>query len=126
MMVWIVEYGISVFIYFSCSFERFNSVQCLLAAKAGATYVSPFIGRLDDIGHDGMEVIREARTIFDNYGLETQILTASIRHPRHVVEAALVGSDVATIPTTVQKERSRRARSNHPQTRRLYSTQRHS
>jgi transaldolase len=77
----------------------FSSVQCLLAAKAGATYVSPFLGRLDDIGHDGMEVVRETRTIFDNYGIETQILAASIRHPRHVAEAAMLGADVATMPT---------------------------
>jgi transaldolase len=82
----------------------FNSMQCLLAAKAGASYVSPFIGRLDDLSHDGMEVIREARTIFDNYGIETEILTASIRHARHVVEAALVGSDVATLPAPVLKQ----------------------
>lgn len=82
----------------------FSSVQCMLAAKAGANYVSPFLGRLDDIGHDAMEVVREARQIFDNYGLETEILAASIRHPRHVAEAALVGADVATMPTAVLKK----------------------
>ncbi|NIM50306.1 MAG: fructose-6-phosphate aldolase [Gemmatimonadales bacterium] len=82
----------------------FSSVQCLLAAKAGATFVSPFLGRLDDIGHDSMEIVREARLIFDNYGLETEILAASIRHPRHVAEAAMVGADVATIPTGVLKK----------------------
>jgi len=76
----------------------FNSLQCLFAAKAGATFVSPFIGRLDDIGHDGMEIIRETRQIFDNYAIETELLTASIRHPRHVVESALLGADIATIP----------------------------
>ncbi|MFQ5704261.1 MAG: fructose-6-phosphate aldolase [Gemmatimonadales bacterium] len=81
----------------------FSSVQCLMAAKAGATYVSPFLGRLDDIGHDGMEVIREARQMFDNYGLETEILAASIRHPRHVAEAALIGADIATMPTATLK-----------------------
>jgi len=79
----------------------FSPVQCLIAAKAGATYVSPFLGRLDDIGHDGMDVIRETRVIFDNYGIETQILAASIRHPRHVVDAAMLGADVATMPTDV-------------------------
>jgi transaldolase len=82
----------------------FSSVQCLLAAKAGATYVSPFLGRIDDIGHDAMEVVRETRVIFDNYGYETEILAASIRHPRHVAEAALVGADVATVPTAVLKK----------------------
>lgn len=82
----------------------FSSVQCLLAAKAGATYVSPFLGRLDDVGHEGMDVIREARLIFDNYDLETQILAASIRHPRHVAEAAMLGADVATMPTEVLRK----------------------
>jgi len=82
----------------------FSPVQCLIAAKAGATYVSPFLGRLDDIGHDGMDVIRETRVIFDNYGIETQILAASIRHPRHVVDAAMLGADVATMPTDVLKK----------------------
>jgi transaldolase len=82
----------------------FSSVQCLLAAKAGATYVSPFLGRLDDIGHDAMEIVRETRQIYDNYGMETEILAASIRHPRHVAEAALVGADVATMPTAVLKK----------------------
>ena len=82
----------------------FSSVQCLIAAKAGATYVSPFIGRLDDVGQDGMDVIREARMIFDNYGYKTEILAASIRHPRHVAEAAMLGADVATMPTDVLKK----------------------
>ena len=82
----------------------FSSVQCLIAAKAGASYVSPFIGRLDDVGQEGMDVIREARVIFDNYGIETQILAASIRHPRHVVEAAMIGADVATLPPEVLKK----------------------
>jgi transaldolase len=76
----------------------FSPVQALIAAKLGATYVSPFIGRLDDISQVGMDVIRQIRQIFDNYGLETQILTASVRHPVHVLEAALAGSDVATMP----------------------------
>lgn len=82
----------------------FSSVQCLLAAKVGATYVSPFIGRLDDVGQEGMEVVREARVIFDNYRIGTQILAASIRHPRHVVQAAMIGADVATLPTEVLKK----------------------
>jgi transaldolase len=79
----------------------FSPSQALLAAKAGATYISPFIGRLDDISHDGMELIGMIRTIYDNYGFETEILAASLRHPRHVVEAALAGADVATIPYKV-------------------------
>ena len=82
----------------------FSSVQCLIAAKAGATYVSPFIGRLDDVGQDGMDVIREARQIFDNYAIATHILAASMRHPRHVVEAAMIGADVATLPPEVLRK----------------------
>jgi transaldolase len=79
----------------------FSASQALLAAKADATFVSPFIGRLDDISHEGMELIRQIRIIYDNYGFETQILAASIRHPLHVVDAALAGADVATIPFKV-------------------------
>ncbi|HEY6808197.1 MAG TPA: fructose-6-phosphate aldolase [Gemmatimonadales bacterium] len=82
----------------------FSSVQCLIAAKAGASYVSPFIGRLDDVGQEGMDVIREARVIFDNFHFATEILAASIRHPRHVVEAAMIGADVATLPPDVLKK----------------------
>jgi transaldolase len=82
----------------------FSSVQCLIAAKAGATYVSPFIGRLDDVGQEGMDVIRETRVIFDNYHYETEILAASIRHPRHVVDAAMLGADVATLPPEILKK----------------------
>jgi len=82
----------------------FSSVQCLIAAKAGATYVSPFIGRLDDVGQEGMDVIRETRVIFDNYQYATEILAASIRHPRHVVDAAMVGADVATLPPDILKK----------------------
>jgi len=82
----------------------FSAAQCLIAAKARAAYVSPFIGRLDDVGHDGMDVIREVRAIFDNYEIETQILVASIRHPRHVTEAAIIGADVATMPTEVLRK----------------------
>jgi len=76
----------------------FSANQGLLAARAGATYVSPFIGRLDDIGLDGMEVVREMVQIFEIYHLPTQVLAASIRHPRHVTDAALAGSHVATLP----------------------------
>ena len=79
----------------------FSPSQALLAAKADATFISPFVGRLDDISHEGMELIRQIRIIYDNYGFETQILVASIRHPQHVVEAALSGADVATIPFKV-------------------------
>jgi transaldolase len=79
----------------------FQATQALLAAKVGATYVSPFIGRLDDISEIGMDVIRMIREIYDNYGFDTQILTASVRHPVHVLEAALAGSDVATVPFKV-------------------------
>ena len=82
----------------------FSSVQALLAAKAGATFISPFIGRLDDIAHDGMALIKEIRQIYDNYQFKTEILAASIRHPLHVRDAALVGADVATIPLkTIQQ-----------------------
>jgi len=79
----------------------FSSGQALLAAKAGATYMSPFIGRLDDVSQSGMEIIRQIKTIYGNYGYKTEILAASIRHPMHVVEAALAGSDVATMPFSV-------------------------
>ncbi|QGZ35774.1 fructose-6-phosphate aldolase [Stappia indica] len=81
----------------------FSSNQALLAAKAGATFVSPFIGRLDDINIDGMDLIREMRIIYDNYGFETEILAASIRTANHVRECALVGADVATVPPSVLK-----------------------
>jgi len=79
----------------------FSATQALLAAKAGAAYISPFVGRLDDISHVGMDLIREIRSIYDNYGFTTEILTASVRHPIHVLEAALAGSDVATMPYKV-------------------------
>ena len=79
----------------------FSSVQCLVAAKAGATYVSPFLGRLDDIAHVGMDLVRTIRTIYNNYGLKTQILAASLRNPLHVVDAALAGADVSTLPFAV-------------------------
>ena len=79
----------------------FSSNQALLAAKAGATFVSPFVGRLDDINLDGLELIHEIVAIYDNYGLETKVLAASIRQPRHVAESALAGAHAATIPTKI-------------------------
>jgi len=79
----------------------FSAVQALMAAKAGATYISPFLGRLDDGGQDGMELIREIRAIYDNYGYETQVLSASIRTVAHVRDAALAGTDCATIPPNI-------------------------
>jgi transaldolase len=79
----------------------FSSNQAVLAAKAGAKYVSPFIGRLDDIGQDGMLLIKEIKTIFSNYSFGTQILVASIRHPLHVIDAAKIGADVVTLPPAV-------------------------
>ncbi len=81
----------------------FSANQALLAALAGATYVSPFVGRIDDAGQEGMEVVREAVAIFDQYHLPAQVLAASIRHPRHVVEAATVGTPIATVPYAVMK-----------------------
>ena len=79
----------------------FSPNQAILAAKAGAKYVSPFIGRLDDVGKDGMNLIREIKQIFPNYKFKTQILVASIRHPMHVVDAAKIGADVVTLPASV-------------------------
>lgn len=79
----------------------FSAAQALLAAKAGASYISPFIGRLDDVATDGMQLIRDIVQIYDNYGFETEVLAASIRHPMHIVDCALAGADVATIPFKV-------------------------
>lgn len=89
----------------------FSSSQALMAAKAGATYVSPFLGRLDDISSNGIGLIEEISEIFDIYGYETEIIAASIRHPMHVVECALAGSDIATIPYKVFQQML-----NHPLT----------
>ena len=89
----------------------FSANQALLAAKAGATFISPFIGRLDDINIDGMELIADIRQIYDNYGFETQILAASIRSANHMTEAAKIGADVATAPPAVIK-----AMASHPLT----------
>lgn len=79
----------------------FSAPQALIAAKAGATYISPFIGRLDDISEDGMQLIADVVQIYENYGYETEVLAASIRHPMHVLEAARLGADVATMPLKV-------------------------
>ena len=89
----------------------FQPLQAMMAAKAGAFLISPFLGRIDDIGGDGMELIQQIRTIYDNYGYTTKVLAASIRHPLHLVECALVGSDVATVPFKVIKQMM-----NHPLT----------
>jgi transaldolase len=82
----------------------FSPVQALLAAKAGATFVSPFVGRLDDVGHVGMDVVRDSVQIFDNYGFSTEVLAASLRHPLHVYEAAMAGAHIATMPYKVMMQ----------------------
>jgi len=79
----------------------FSPVQALMAAKAGAAYISPFVGRLDDIGHRGMELVEQIITIYDSYGFETEVIVASVRNPIHVLDAALMGADIATIPYRV-------------------------
>jgi transaldolase len=79
----------------------FSAGQALLAAKAGATYVSPFVGRLDDVSTDGLQLIEDIRIIFDNYGYQTEILAASVRHPMHIIECATIGADVVTCPLNV-------------------------
>lgn len=99
-----IKEGIKAIKYFSdkgiktnCTLV-FSAGQALLAAKAGATYVSPFVGRLDDVSTDGMELINDIRIIYDNYAYETQILAASVRHPMHIIQCAKLGADVATCP----------------------------
>jgi transaldolase len=82
----------------------FSSTQALLAAKAGAKFVSPFIGRLDDVSQDGMELIEEIVGMFENYPYPTEVIVASVRHPRHVVDAALIGADICTIPYAVMEK----------------------
>ena len=82
----------------------FQPIQALLAAKAGATMVSPFVGRLDDIGTSGLGMVSEIRQIYDNYGYDTEILAASVRHPMHVLEAALIGVDICTLPFKTMKQ----------------------
>jgi len=89
----------------------FSPLQALMAAKAGAAYVSPFVGRLDDIAHDGMELVEQILTIFTNYEMMTEIIVASVRHPRHVLDAALMGAHVATMPLKVIAQLA-----NHPLT----------
>lgn len=99
-----IKDGVKALKYFSQKGIRTNCTlifspgQALLAAKAGATYVSPFLGRLDDVSTDGMVLIEDIRTIFDNYGFQTKILAASIRHPMHIIQCAKIGADVATCP----------------------------
>ncbi len=85
----------------------FSPLQALLAAKAGASFVSPFIGRLDDIGHHGMKLVEQILTIHDNYEFDTEVIVASIRHPLHVVEAALLGADISTVPFKVLEQFTR-------------------
>lgn len=82
----------------------FSPIQALLAAKAGAAYISPFVGRLDDVGHDGMEGIEQIRTILDNYGFSAEIIVASVRSPLHVLNAGLIGADICTIPFGVMQQ----------------------
>ena len=81
----------------------FSPIQALMAAKAGAAYISPFVGRLDDISQIGMELVEEIITIYDNYGFETEVIVASVRNPTHVLDAALMGADIATIPFKVSE-----------------------
>jgi len=76
---------------------NFSAMQAMLAAKCGATYISPFVGRLDAVGHDGMELVEQIKTIYDNYGYETEIIVAAVRHPMHVLQAALIGADICTM-----------------------------
>lgn len=83
---------------------NFSAMQALLAAKCGATYISPFVGRLDLIGHFGIELIHQIKTIYDNYGYATQILAAALRHPAHVLESALAGAHVATMPLDIMRQ----------------------
>jgi transaldolase len=85
----------------------FSSAQALLAAKAGATYVSPFVGRLDDIGEHGMDLISDIMTVYRNYGYESEVIVASVRNPLHVMDAAMIGADIATIPLKVIEQLAR-------------------
>jgi transaldolase len=82
----------------------FSPVQALIAAKAGANYVSPFVGRLDDVGHTGMDLVSQILSIYDNYGFETEVIVASIRSTSHVLESAMLGADIATIPFKVIRQ----------------------
>jgi transaldolase len=102
-----IKDGIKAIKYFSKKGIRtnctlvFSAGQALLAAKAGATYVSPFVGRLDDVSTDGLQLIEDIRVIYDNFAFETQILAASVRHPMHIIECATIGADVVTCPLSV-------------------------
>ena len=82
----------------------FSPIQALMAAKAGAAYISPFVGRLDDISHNGMDLVEQIVTIYDNYGFHTEVIVASIRNPVHVLDAALMGADISTIPYKVMEQ----------------------
>jgi transaldolase len=82
----------------------FSALQAILAANAGAAYVSPFVGRLDDIGHEGVDEVEKIRAVYDNYDIDTQIIFASTRHPEHVLQAALIGADICTIPAKVFRQ----------------------
>jgi transaldolase len=89
----------------------FSPLQALIAAKAGATYISPFVGRLDDIGHYGMDIVQQIRTIYDNYGFSTKVLVASVRSTTHILEAAEIGADIVTVPPDILMQQF-----NHPLT----------
>jgi len=82
----------------------FSPLQALMAAKAGAAYISPFVGRLDDISHRGMDLVEQIMNIYDNYGFETEVIVASVRNPVHVMDAALMGADIATMPFSVIRQ----------------------
>jgi len=85
----------------------FSPLQALMAAKAGAAYVSPFVGRLDDVSHQGMDLVEQILTIYENYNFDTEVIVASVRHPLHVLEAAMIGADIATIPFKVIEQLAR-------------------
>jgi transaldolase len=93
---WCSEHGIATNVTLC-----FSPLQALLAAKAGADYISPFVGRLDDIAHDGMEIVQQIVDIYENYNFDTEILVASVRHPGHILEAARMGADVCTVPHSI-------------------------
>jgi transaldolase len=93
---WCSEHGIATNVTLC-----FSPLQALLAAKAGADYISPFVGRLDDIAHDGMEIVQQIVDIYENYNFDTEILVASVRHPGHILEAARMGADVCTVPHNI-------------------------
>ena len=96
---WCAEHGIATNVTLC-----FSPLQALLAAKAGADYISPFVGRLDDIAHDGMEIVNQIVEIYENYNFDTEVLVASVRHPGHILEAARMGADVCTVPYSVLQQ----------------------